>query len=243
MTLSLALICDARADGEIASALAERVIRAHAHWIEETNVSDYLCWRGLSSAESFLCWTNVSDLAAEHGIRAHGFFAGEVGKPEAVLARKALALLDQVGERPLDGIVLIRDSENKPERWDGFEQARSTVKLPLPVIIGVAHSKRECWVLVGYVPADDAECERLKELREELSFDPCLEPTRLNDRGEGEPRSAKRVLRHLTEGNREREAACWLSTALEVLRERGEDCGLTAYLIEVEQLLVPLFTR
>lgn len=38
----------------------------------------------------------------------------------------------------------------------------------------------------------------------------------------------------------EREILCWQSTPLDVLRERGQQTGLTAYIIEIEERLIPI---
>jgi hypothetical protein len=112
--------------------------------------------------------------------------------------------------------------------------------LTCPVVIGVAHLKRECWVLAGFEPANDHEQARLEAIVRDLTFDPRLHPERLTAKGDGELRSAKRVVRFLT-GSAEREEDCWLLTPLARLRERGQQTGLTAYLDEVEERLVPLF--
>ena len=56
-------------------------------------------------------------------------------------------------------------------------------------------------------------------------------------------RSAKRVLRKLTQSNGSREEQCWTDTPLAKLRARGKSNGLTEYLSEVKEFLVPLMIR
>jgi hypothetical protein len=55
-------------------------------------------------------------------------------------------------------------------------------------------------------------------------------------------RSAKRVLTALIGDDPEREARCWTEANLETLRERGERSGLTGYLDEIRDRIVPLFS-
>jgi hypothetical protein len=53
------------------------------------------------------------------------------------------------------------------------------------------------------------------------------------------PRSAKRVLRSLTNEDREREALGWTDTQLDVLHARGEHNGLRDFLCEIRKRLLP----
>jgi hypothetical protein len=123
-----------------------------------------------------------------------------------------------------------------------LEQARTSIGGGLPqVIIGVAHTKLECWILAGFVPQDTAETARLVELRSELGFEPTGNSERLTAKHDQDKRSAKRVLRLLSEDDRSRERECMMQTELSILRQNGIECGLAAYLDEVEAKLVPLF--
>jgi hypothetical protein len=159
------------------------------------------------------------------------------------LVRLALLLLFGASHRP-DGILLMRDDDRQSERLTGFQQARDWARNHLPelgpIVIGLAHLKRECWVLVGFVPATGQERQIVESLRQQLSFHPCDEPERLTGR-HNEARDAKRVLRILTGDNRDREAICWEQTPLSELERRGASTGLTAFLNEVRTLLIPLF--
>ena len=54
-------------------------------------------------------------------------------------------------------------------------------------------------------------------------------------------RNPKVVLEELTARNDElREQQCWQETSLELLRQRGKYTGLTDYLDEIEQRLIPV---
>jgi len=52
--------------------------------------------------------------------------------------------------------------------------------------------------------------------------------------------SPKRVLRHLTRDDKDREQRCWHESPLATLRERGGENGLATYLHEVRHHLAPL---
>ena len=108
-------------------------------------------------------------------------------------------------------------------------------------MIGVAHTKRECWVLAGFEPRDDEESNRLAELGNELGFDPRKKAEKLTAREPSAKRSAKRVLNALTGGDQDREAQCWKKTDLSILERQGKNTGLADYLNDLKQRLVPLF--
>jgi hypothetical protein len=145
-------------------------------------------------------------------------------------------------------ILLIRDTDGSVETRLGFEQARREFEFrqqrhpaPIPVIVGIAHAKRECWVLAGFQPGGEDEQTALDSLRQELGFDPRHRAEELTAKRDHHAKSAKRVLRLLTNGDPDREAECWEVPALPLLEERGRQTGLAAYLDELRTRLRPLF--
>ena len=116
-------------------------------------------------------------------------------------------------------------------------------KWDIPVVIGVAHVKRECWALAGFEPKDEKEQAAVERERSKLGFDPRLSPERLRARKDSEDRSSKHVLRELTDRDAGREAACWEDTPLETLTNRGRNTGLPQYLCDVCRVLLSLFTH
>ena len=148
--------------------------------------------------------------------------------------------------RQIKAVIFIRDLDNQSERKEGLKQARSEHinKTPkLEIIIGAADPKREAWVLNGFIPSNQQEKQILEEIKNKLSFDPCIESHRLRAISEKEPeriRNVKVVVEQLT-GNMEREKQCWEETNLKHLRERGVDTGLTDYIQEVEERLAVFF--
>jgi hypothetical protein len=241
MTLALLVVCEDYPDFRVASGLADRVICDRIDWIEPEIIDEYRSWRGVDDLRPFMSWIEAAERAltfGSFGARALGHFDGRPGEAYAARARRTL-LLFQAMRIELAGVVLLIDDDGDADRRKGLEQARAASPLACPVVLGVAHLKRECWVLAGFDPANDHEQARLDQVVDEVKFDPRLEPERLTG-DKGEPRCAKRVLRLLT-GDHDREADCWLRAPLNTLRTRGQQTGLTTYLDEVEQHIIPLF--
>ncbi len=242
MPFVFAVVCEARADQETACALADRVFCAEVDWLGEETLGECRRWRGMTEETYFVAWDELPELAKKMGIRVHGHFRdGEPAHADARAARRALRVLAAL-EVPIDGVLLIRDDDRDEDRRAGLEQARDTSILTVPIVIGLAHAKRECWVLAGFDPGNNAETACLEELRRELGFDPRTHAAELTAKADHHKRSAKRVLSLLTRGRREREAECWLRCELRLLEGRGRDTGLADYLKEVRERLIPLFT-
>lgn len=237
--LSIAVVCEAKADRCIACDLADRVLCANLDWI--AGIMDAVRrYRGLDDAPPPLLWSKVHGLAKEMGVKAHGWFSGQPGEPDALVARKALLLLVKSAYCP-DVVLLIRDSDGFSQRRMGLEQARGERSWPFRIVLGVAHTKRECWVLNGFEARNAVETAKLVDLRAELGYHPCEKAERLTAQREGAKHDAKRVLRVLCGDSHEREIECWTQTSLETLEVRGEATGLKAYLAEIRERVVPLF--
>lgn len=241
MTWSVALVCEAPADQRTATALATRVACEHEP-VRDWMQPDYLQFRGYRPDEPQLLWRDVKATATTNGVAVIGFIKGLPPSPEAHTVMRALTLFNRLDTRP-DAVLLIRDTDGVPERRDGFHQARTAEPWPFAVIVGLAHTKRECWHIAGFEPKDDAEHERLDEERQQLGFDPRLRSHELTAKHDAnnDKRSAKRVLGALTADDSEREAECL--DVLSRLHDRGEENGLRAFLQELEAGLIPLFTR
>jgi hypothetical protein len=107
----------------------------------------------------------------------------------------------------------------------------------------MADRMREAWVLNGFIPLDQKEIKTLGEIKIKLNFDPCVESHRLRSNSWDDPervRNPKAVIEELTGGNWLREQKCWEDSDLELLQQRGSNTGLTAYLQEIEQRLLPI---
>ncbi len=109
------------------------------------------------------------------------------------------------------------------------------------IVVGLAVVERECWVISGFDPQDDGESARLDAERGTLGFDPRFRSHELTAcKDDTATRSPKRVLRQLSADDRERQRHCWANAPLRLLRERGGENGLAAYLHEIRDRLARL---
>ena len=240
---SIAVVCEAQADQQTGCDLADRVLVAEVDWLERDWLPHSRQWRGFRSDDTFLSLLHdVKRLAAKYNIKSHGFIEGQKAAPDAHLARKALRLLWASADPP-DAVVILRDDDGDVRRKEGLKQARKDSKLDIPIILGIAHPKREAWVLAGFEPKGHDEDARLAQCQEELHFDPREAAASLTAKRDHETKSAKRVLRVLTAGDFDREAQCWRETDLDILERRGQNTGLAAYLEEVRTRLAPFFRK
>jgi hypothetical protein len=235
----LGVVCEARADREMACTLADRVLVDAIDWLDDGMLDTQRYWQGRTSEEPFLRWASVKAEADKAGLKGiFGPFGGKPGEPDALVARRALLLLMMAGKAP-DAVMLIRDSDGDSRRRIGLQQARDDRPWPFQVIIGVADPKRECWVLAGF-EAKPHEEEALRKSEQRLSFHPVRDAHRLTASEHGAKNDAKRALEELTSGNTERERECLSDTPLDVLKARGASVGLTQFLDEVRERLVPV---
>jgi hypothetical protein len=239
MSVKIAVVCEAASDFVIAAKLSDRLICENIHWIEIEVIENYRTYVGAVAEEPFLTWARAKSEAAVIGLRIRGHFGGIPGELDAKAARRAIDVIRR--RRPdIDAIMLVRDDDRLTARRKGLEQARSESDFGPRIVIGLAHCKRECWVLAGFVPENESESQRLGELQRQLGFHPCREAHELTAVEHGSKRDAKRVLRILSEGNAEREVSCWTDSPLDTLRTQGARTGLPEFLSEVESILLPL---
>jgi hypothetical protein len=241
MSKRFAVVHEAEADFTTATELADRVLlETHIDWLDDESLVYYRKWVN-EVGFNRLTWKAIKSLAREAGVRSHGHFEGEPGLPDAAAARRAILFLQN--EFPdLKAILLIRDQDDQPERRDGLEQARKADKSGITIIVGLAIVERESWVICGFTPepGNEDESSRLKAETDKLGFDPCSRSHELTAcKDDTAKRSPKRVLGILSGGDRDRERLCWTDTPLKMLRERGKENGLVAYLDEIRDRLAP----
>lgn len=239
MSLRIAVVYEADADFRTATELADRALVEAIDWLETDHVRDQRDWIGEIGLEH-LTWKSIPRLARAERIRAHGHIGGNPLEADAGAARRAILYLKAAFEE-LDGIVLLRDQDDQPERQLGLEQARSENHGSPRIVVGLAVVERESWVLSGFEPQDEDERTRLDAERQKLGFFPHERSHELTaGKDDAAKRSPKRVLKVLTDGNYDRERRCWNETPLALLRERGKENGLCAFLDEVRDRLAPL---
>ena len=242
--IRIVVVCEAQSDFEIATELADRCLMEAIDWLESEWLDSTRNWLGESSSTPFYAWKSLKKLVKQLKLDVDLPFQSDRVSQDAFAARRALLIIDHLQEH-FDAVLLIRDSDGVTERTNGLKQGCDAVQLKQPAVIGVAHTKRECWVLSGFDPCNDLETNLLAEERQFLGFNPVERPHELTAKHDevNDKRSAKRVLKKLTQANFSREQECWTDTPLATLRARGKSNGLTEYLDEVKEILVPLVIR
>src|ERR1700722_11266617 len=236
----IAVICEDEPDRRVACDLADRVLCSRVEWIEPQVLDSYRSWHGAQSPFAFLKLSRVWELAKDQNIKVLGHFNEQPGEPDSRVAKAAFLLL--VAANPLPQVVFfVRDTDNELDREKGWTQARDSRSWPFTIIVGMQHTKRECWILAGYAPRNDSENASLSNLRQELGFNPTTHSHMLTAKNDQAKNSAKRALRILADDNPNREQSCWQETPLEVLKTNGSGNGLKDFLEEIETRLVPLF--
>jgi len=245
--LQFCVVFEDRADFQIATELADRILIEHVDWLQDPDVLDSVrVWTSAFEGSQFR-WRDIDGLGKRVGITIRGYFDRIPAKPDSRRARQAIQVMKRLIPH-VSGIVLIRDADKEIERKQGLEMARqehiasgSTVA----VVVGLAVTKRECWVLAGYEPTNDLERNLLENENEYLGFNPVTMSHQLTAQHDenNDKRSAKRVVSKLTQNDFERESTCWRETRLATLRANGSSNGLRDYLGEVELKLVPIIRR
>jgi hypothetical protein len=236
------VIAESRADTEISTKLAERVLLEKVEWLEPDTLDHLIQWSGLELGTEHSCWKNIGDIIEHFStefnfprIRSNGKLKTDGKAASKVM--KLIGFLQYKLKRDIKAVIFIRDLDNQPERRQHLAQARSEYNGQLEIVIGTADRMREAWVLNGFMPLNSKEERILKEITMELTFDPCIEADRLRSNSSDE-RNPKIVVKKLTDDDFSREQQCWEETSIEILRSRGKSTGLTDYLDEVEQRLV-----
>lgn len=251
LMIEFVAIVESNADARTATKLAERVLVEKIDWLEHETLQHLFEWSGLEAGTENSCWKNIDDITKRLAdkfkfptIRSNGKFKSDGQSANKII--KLISFLQYKQKRDIKAVILMRDLDNQPQRREHIEQVRleNIDRQPkLAIIIGTADRMREAWVLNGFVPSNQEEEEILKEITTELTFNPCEESHRLRSNSLTEPdrlRNPKIVVEKLTGGQMEREQQCWEETPLEILRKKGVRTGLTAYLDEIEERLIPI---
>ena len=250
--LEFIVIGEAVADVRIACALADRVIREEGpDWLREQNPDWLRTWSGLQPNSSHSTWGEIRQLSKRFPELTYLRRPNNLGDkreppPDYAPARKAILLSALLrSEQFPAAIVLVRDLDHQPERMEGMERARDVEQEKIVVLLAAPNPKRETWVLNGFICQNEHEQAELESIRHEIKFDPCREAERLrySSQTARAERNPKEILQRLAGGNREREEKCWTETPLAQLRERGLKTNLSAYLWEIQEKLLPLFSR
>ncbi|MGH9841888.1 MAG: hypothetical protein ACREEM_24295 [Blastocatellia bacterium] len=245
--IEIAVIVEAEADAKIVCALADHLLLEEGpSWIEDHLLPVIRNWSGLEEGSAFTKWTSIDDLFGRFPrLRFRRRSSEQKKKPYYAAARKAIILAPLLRRPTPIALILMCDIDSQKERRDGLMQAREDEQMHLTTIIATPNPKREAWVLNGFVCENEIEQAELESIRQEINFDPCQEAHRLRYTSQGSQaaRDPKKILARLTAGSRERETQCWTETPLTTLRVRGVETHLNAFLNEVSDRLLPLFSN
>ena len=248
--MRLLAFCEAPDDFRIAADLVDRALReAGPGWVGDvldTAPEAVLTWGSDGAGRTFFDLHKLRTYTEQLAVRPpYGHFDGSPGGHGALMARTVFWIVRSLLKRgeAVDAVVLIWDMDNAPRaRRAGLAQAEAEANqwAPFRIVIGCPNAMREAWVLAGFEPEHADEEALLADVRRDLGFAPNVEPHRLDSNDELAKRNAKRVLRILTGGDKDREVRCWTATRLETMRTRGGENGLRDYLDAIERQLLPL---
>jgi hypothetical protein len=254
--VKLVAFCEAPADFRLASGLVDRVLRESGPaWVADNLDTPGVVrnWHPASAERDYYDLHQMNHHADDlrkrgrHVRRVRGHFNGRPGEPGGAMARKAFLLVEALNrsmpDDPIDAVVLLWDTdEQQAERPEGVKAARDEAGqwAQFQMVCGFPDPEREAWLLAGFDPCDDTEQQVLDDLHRDLGFSPVVHAVRLRDKAGGALRNIKRVLGALIGDDLAREARCWLEPPLAMLRERGLDTGLSAFLDELDAVLPAL---
>ncbi|MCB9796730.1 MAG: hypothetical protein H6741_28865 [Alphaproteobacteria bacterium] len=233
------LVCEDEAQRRLISALVDRALLEHADWLDEGLLKHHRQFTGLFSHEPFTMNRDIPLHARRlraarclpdgSPLRPRGHVGGRSLGFAAKAWREVMLLARLEGDADL--LACGSDTDKKRpihEQREGFEQVIEAYPPPFPAVLAVMHPEAEAWEVALFVPTTQTEREALAALREELDFDPCAHPERLNS-SKHHAREAKRVHRDLgldDEGRRAR----GLDAPLDELVRKGETCGLAEFI-------------
>jgi hypothetical protein len=249
----LLVFCESPADLETIQGLVDRVLQERGpDWVRELLEGSsedarkgFRDWVPDGEGRGYFDLHKLSAYASRLKLRVpQGHFAGRPGEAGALMGRTAFLVARELAlsGTELDAVILVWDMDDQGMvRRTGLDQARTEARhlVSFELVLGCPNPMREAWVLAGFEPQTEAEQARLAAMRQELGFNPCEEAHQLDAKKEHAKRSPKRVLHVLTEGEREREVRCWTEAPLVLLRARGTLSGLTTFLDETAESLVP----
>lgn len=217
--------------------LTDRVLEEAIDWFEPETRDTLRRWREKDPLSPYWKVTSAVKHARDLGLPLRGRFTGE-RELEAVMYHAQLLLFQHAhvhGHR-IDVGFIARDTDRKA-RKDGAQQAVESGGWPFKVVLAFPHPEIEAWPIAVFRPTTRDEQARVDDQTQKLGYSPVAEPERLTSTVSGGVADAKAVRAALVGDDAEDD---WLEISLDLLRARGESCGLTDFLHEVERVVVPL---
>lgn len=248
MSNRIVVVGEAQGDFEVARELIDQSLLCCVEltWIsEDADLDTHRVDRGMAEADEFVKWTRIDTTdTKDYRLRSRGMFGNDWPSHDVAL-RTQRAIFHFVNDAEF--IVIVRDTDAEVGRRDQLRDVRQLVaKAKMPVAIGIQHPEQECWLIAGFDPANDSETERLDQLRRDdypkgpgIGFDPRSRSHDLTaTKKDQEKLSPKRVLNHLTAGDRERALQGLHCGNHATLTQRGEHNGLADFLHDVRHQLI-----
>jgi hypothetical protein len=200
-------------------------------------------WAGvdLGTLHSWTTWQDALKLAQRHEVIAQGLGLKGYAQVAYRTARLAAHFATRLQPAP-DLVFFCIDTQGKEsvaeQMREGIERACVS---GLPISLAVMHQEAEAWLVAGFVPENNAEKSKVRQLEATHGFDPTSEPHRLTPNRPTDPHDVKRVCASLFPDGPQSERAqrCWLDTPLDDLERRGARTKLPEYLADVKATVLP----
>jgi len=205
--------------------------------------------RGHDPGLEYTRTASLADLGKQRKLRPHGKF-DEIGPHLGIAIEVIVALrLRKVTRHADKPMVYFRDTDGSDFDAGALSAAVREILSanPLqglhdpfedPVVIGVAHPKREAWILLGFEAETEDERAAHAKARRKLGHCPVAQPERIDATSKGSKRDIKEVLGSLIiAGERhEREARCLDSDRVHCISDSSPDpTGVGRFLSDVRQ--------
>lgn len=233
--LGLLLVAEDRTSARFVANLIERATEGkdvrYWTWIQEASASS------TDGPPYFLRPKDIKSVAAR---RRLGTSKLEAQNGFARQLQLSTLIARDLGSR---AVVFAIDNDNKDkELRSTLDEARKEVGAMVgemvSVVLSVALPEIEAWIIID--ARERVPSKVLDEHRRRLGFDPTREAHRLVSRPPDAEHECKRVFKAL---ELEAEAHDAPLSTLDELQEWGKETGLSAFIEEVRQRLVPLLTR
>ncbi|MEO0414420.1 MAG: hypothetical protein AAF226_05655 [Verrucomicrobiota bacterium] len=251
MALQIVVIAEARADYLVTSHLVDRTVLESAStpsWLTEDppllEQERHYC--GLDPESDFSERRKMKAKSAGFG-KKQAVFVGKFGSrksmPSDMWDTKRCIENTVISCPNCDALILSRDSDGDEERVDSWYKTaeESQPHVNFTIIIAGQICKLEAWILNGFEPQNNSEAAALKEVRTRLGFSPVIQSERLTARSAGAKKDAKQILDKLAISY-DRKEKCWQQTDLGTLNTNGQGSGLSRYLTDVSEKILPLFS-
>ncbi len=245
MSNLIAVVAEAPNDFEAATILIDQTLIRTVDWISESDIEIHRTYVARTDAERFVKWQQIeNDRGKDYRRAVRRTFGEELPRHDiAVRIQRIIyefTIQSTETGRASPFVVIVKDTDAQDDAREALQEARA--RYP-DVVIGMQHTELECWLIAGFDPQSADETIRLAEIcrgeKPGVGFDPRERSEALTaTKRENEKLSPKRVLNHLTCGERSRAMQGLTHTEHHRLKDRGKQNGLADFLNDLELRLV-----